>query len=181
MPRSRATFRFFGLFPAAAVLALACGGSRPAAPARPRPLPISPTVRTGECADSDRDGVLGERPALTHADRDLDGDGKDEVVLADRGLCTPEGNCHWNVFHDQAGCLRYVGTISAARVQRLPRRGEDGFADVRAIWYLTSENRLLLQEYRFRRGGYRIADVLLCRESGDDSVLCAEVDAQSMP
>jgi hypothetical protein len=165
----------------ASTLGSACGSSRAASSARPRPLPVTPTVRTGECADPDRDGVLGERPTLTHADRDLDGDGEDEIVISDRALCTPEGNCHWNVFHDQAGCLRYVGTLSAARVQRLPRRGEDGFADVRAIWYLTGENRLLLQEYRFRRGGYRVADVLLCRESGDDSVLCAEVDAQPTP
>jgi hypothetical protein len=166
---------------AAAVLAPGCGGSGSRTPAGPRPLPVHPTVRAGECADPERDGVLADHPALSRADRDLDGDGKDEVVIADRNICTPEGNCHWNVFHDEAGCLRYVGTISAARVQRLPRRGEQGFADVRAIWYLTGENRLLLQEYRFRRGGYRIAEVVLCRQSGDDSVLCAEVDASSIP
>jgi hypothetical protein len=177
MPRWCAILLLLG----ASTLVLACGASRTASSAGPRPLPVTPTVRAGECAAPDRDGVIGDRPALTHADRDLDGDGQDEIVISDHTLCTPEGNCHWNVFHDQAGCLRYVGTISAARVQRLPRRGEDGFADVRAIWYLTGENRLLLQEYRFRRGGYRIADVLLCRESGDDSVLCAEVDAQPTP
>lgn len=162
-------------------LVCACGGSRPKTAEGPRPLPVQPTVRAGECANPERDGVLADRPALSRADRDLDGDGKDEVVIADRNICTPEGNCHWNVFHDDAGCLRYVGTISAARVQRLPRRGEHGFSDVRAIWYLTSENRLLLQEYRFRRGGYRIAEVVLCRQSGDDSVLCAEVDSSAIP
>jgi hypothetical protein len=162
-------------------LVCACGGSRPKTAEGPRPLPVQPTVRAGECANPERDGVLADRPALSRADRDLDGDGKDEVVIADRNICTPEGNCHWNVFHDDAGCLRYVGTISAARVQRLPRRGEHGFADVRAIWYLTSENRLLLQEYRFRRGGYRIAEVVLCRQSGDDSVLCTEVDSSAIP
>jgi hypothetical protein len=178
MTRSRAILVLIAL---AASSVLACGRARPATPARPRPLPVAPTVRTGECADPDRDGVIGAAPALAHADRDLDGDGKDEVVIADRNMCTPEGNCHWNVFHDAAGCLRYVGTISAARVQRLPRRGEQGFADVRALWYLTGENRLLLQEYRFRRGGYRIADVLLCRLSGDDSVLCAEVADDAVP
>lgn len=166
---------------AASALLLACGRSQPRAPAGPRPLPVHPTVRAGECADPQRDGVLADRPTLARADRDLDGDGKDEVVIADRNICTSEGNCHWNVFHDDAGCLRYVGTISAARVQRLPRRGEHGFADVRAIWYLASENRLLLQEYRFRRGGYRIAEVVLCRQSGDDSVLCTEVDASAIP
>ena len=162
-------------------LVCACGGSRPKTAEGPRPLPVQPTVRAGECANPERDGVLADRPALSRADRDLDGDGKDEVVIADRNICTPEGNCHWNVFHDDAGCLRYVGTISAARVQRLPRRGEHGFADVRAIWYLTGENRLLLQEYRFRRGGYRIAEVVLCRQSGDDSVLCAEIDSSAIP
>ena len=173
--------RIITLILATAALALGCGGSRARTPAGPRPLPVHPTVRAGECAEPERDGVLADRPALSRADRDLDGDGTDEVVIADRNICTPEGNCHWNVFHNDAGCLRYVGTISAARVQRLPRRGEQGFADVRAIWYLTSENRLLLQEYRFRRGGYRIAEVVLCRQSGDDSVLCAEVDSSAIP
>lgn len=172
---------FMALLAAWAALGLACSRPRPAAPARPRPLPVTPSVRTGDCAAPERDGVLGASPALARADRDLDGDGADEPVVADRNICTPEGNCHWNVFHDQAGCLRYVGTISAGRIQRLPRRGERGFSDIRAIWHLTGEQRLLLQEYRFRRGGYRIVDVLLCRQSADDRVLCAEAGASAFP
>ncbi|ACY14908.1 hypothetical protein [Haliangium ochraceum] len=165
---------------ACAALALGCGGRRSDGPKHPRPLPVEPTLGTGECGDPARDGVIGEAPTLSHADRDLDGDGEDEVVVADRDICTPEGNCHWNVFHDDAGCLRYLGTLSAARVQRLGRRGERGFSDVRAVWYLTGQQRLLVQEYRFLRGGYRIAEVLLCRQSDDDIVQCAEVDESAI-
>ncbi len=157
----------------------ACGGRAKPAPTRPEPIPmpVPAGVNTGDCADPARDGALGEDPIPKRADRDLDGDGNAEIVVADERLCTPEGNCHWNVFREQSECLRYVGTLSAARIEALPHRGEAGFADIRAIWRLTDEGRLLLQEYQFRRGGYHVADVLLCRQSNDDRVLCSETGA----
>ncbi|WP_428263929.1 hypothetical protein [Haliangium sp.] len=163
---------------AAALLALlgACGQKPAPGPARPdrHTLPGVGEVRTGDCADPERDGALGEHPALRHADRDLDGDGRDELVVADGNLCTPEGNCHWNLFRDDDGCRRYLGTVSAARVQRMSYRGESGFVDLRAMWHLTGERRWLLQTFRFRRGGYHLAEVLVCRQSDDNRVLCAE-------
>ena len=137
--------------------------------------PPTSTVRVGECGDPARDGVLGAAPALRHADRDLNGDGIDEVVVADSALCNREGDCHWNVFvgDDAAGCRRYAGTIQAIGIERLSGRGDAGFADLRAVWQLTGGDRFLVQEYRFRRGGYQVTDAVLCRQLADDRVLCA--------
>lgn len=152
-----------------------CGSARSRVVTSPQPVPVQPSLAAGQCADPERDGILGAEPSLVHADRDLDGDDRAEVVIADRALCTPEGNCHWNVFRAGDGCHRYLGTVSAARIQRLPWRGEEGFFGLRTWWHLTGAGRMLMQEYRVRRGGYRITDVLLCRQSGDDRILCAEV------
>lgn len=157
-----------------AVLALGACGRRHPVTAPGQPLPVAPALPDGACADPERDGVVSERPALKRADQDLDGDRTPEVVVADRALCTAEGNCHWNLFRRQDGCYRYLGTVAAARMQRVPRRGEDGLFGLRTWWNLTGDGRLLLQEYGYRRGGYRVVEVLLCRQADDDRVLCAE-------
>ena len=156
--------------------AAACGGkSRPPARVTDRP---APTVQVGACGEPERDGIVGVRPRPDRDDRDLDGDGVPEVVVADRGLCTAEGNCWWNVFRrggegDEA-CARYAGTLAAASLEPLAARGDDGFADVRAYWNLTSNGRFLVQDYRYVRGGYQVADALLCRRESDDRLLCSE-------
>ena len=156
----------------AAVLAAACGGGPRAKKLRPS------TVHVGACAEPERDGVLSERPKLRRANRDLDGDRVAETVVADVRLCSSEGNCYWNIFtdDDRSGCQRYVGTVAAAAIDRLPARGEDGFFDLRGWWRFSRGNRMLMQEYRFRQGGYRVVDALLCREQGDDRLLCATED-----
>jgi hypothetical protein len=156
------------------LLAPGCGG-RTARGSGPTARPAS-TVQVGDCADPGRDGVIGANPALRHADRDLDGDAAPEVVVADRTLCTREGNCHWNVFvgNGEGGCRRYAGTIDAASIESLPGRGEAGYADLRGFWQLTGGGRFLVQEYRFRRGGYQVVDALLCRQEQDDRVRCSE-------
>jgi hypothetical protein len=152
----------------AAASAAACGGGRGAV--KPDPS----TVQLGACADPQRDGVVSARPRLSRADKDLDGDRRAETVIADRRLCTPEGNCYWNVFSASDGsCQRYVGTIEAAAIDRLRERGEDGYHDLRGWWRLSGGGRLLLQEYRFHQGGYRVVEALLCREQEDDRLLCA--------
>jgi hypothetical protein len=53
------------------------------------------------------------------------------------------------------------------------RRGDDGFHDLRAWWRLTSDSRFLLQEYRYRHGGYRMAEAMVCRQGEDDRLECA--------
>jgi len=140
-----------------------------------QPMPVS-TASVGQCADPSHAGVLSKSPRLHRADRDLDGDSAPEVVVADRELCTAGGNCYWNLFGEDkaAGCRRYLGTVAGSVIDRLVRRGEDGFHDLRAWWQLSSDSRVLLQEYRYRHGGYRIVEAMVCRQEGDDQLYCAE-------
>ncbi len=147
----------------------ACARTRSVTPA---PAPVG---HVGQCADPTRAGVMSARPRISRADRDLDGDRRPEVVVTDRTLCTENGNCYWNVYaaDAEAGCQRYLGTVAASVIDRLARRGDDGFHDLRGWWQMSSESRVLLQEYRYRHGGYRIVDTLLCRQEGDDRLQCA--------
>jgi hypothetical protein len=153
-----------------ALVAAACGGRR-AAPTGPAP---ASSVRIGDCADPARDGVLGASPALERADLDLDGDQVAEAVATDRNLCSEQGNCHWNLFARQGqGCYRYLGTVAAAAIEPLADRGERGFLDLRGWWRFKDGDRVLMQHYRFRRGGYHVVEAMVCREI-DDRLLCAE-------
>ncbi len=89
-------------------------------------------------------------------------------------MCTPEGNCHWNVFVARGGdCSRYAGTFLGAALETLPSRGDDNMVDVRGYYNLHG-GRLLLQSYRFVRGGYQPTDTLICRRASDDKLDCAE-------
>lgn len=159
---------------AAALAVVGCASRGPARPKNPQALPVRADVQVGQCADPAKHGVVGRTPNLVRADRDLDGDDVAEVVVADRELCTVEGNCHWNLYHRQGRCYRYLGTVSAASLQRIRPRGEGGFFGLRGWWKLTAGNRMLLQEYRFRRGGYRLVEALPCRQANDDRIVCAE-------
>jgi hypothetical protein len=118
--------------------------------------------------------VIGSSPRLERADRDLDGDGRPESIVVDRSLCSAERNCYWNVFTQPAGqCARYIGTFEGAALERLPAAGEDHMSDVRTYWKLGGE-RMLLQSYRYERGGYRLEDVLQCKRTADDRIECAD-------
>ncbi len=162
---------------AALLIVLAACGARPKqATTLPRAaaMPV-PTVQVGACAEPDRDGVVSPRPDLKHADRDLDGDGRAEAITADRAMCTPEGNCYWNVFVRPSGqCPRYAGTLAGSRLEPLATRGDDHFLDVRGYWTLTGGGRFLVEEYRFVRGGYQSQGALLCRREDDDRLQCSE-------
>jgi len=142
----------------------------------PKEMPM-PSVQVGACAEPSRDGVIGQSPRLDRADRDLDGDGTAERITVDRALCTPEGNCYWNVFRPPSeatgDCIRYAGTFAGAALEPLSARGEDNMSDVRGYWNLQG-GRLLLQSYRFVRGGYEIVDALLCRRASDDQLDCSD-------
>jgi hypothetical protein len=147
--------------------------ARPTTPAR---IP-TPTVLVGACATPGRDGVVGASPRLDHADRDLNGDGVAEAIVVDRALCSPEGNCAWNVFlappRGSTECARFAGTFEGAVLEPLPSRGEDNMVDIRSYWHLHGD-RVLLQAYRFQRGGYRLVDALVCARSRDDTLDCAD-------
>lgn len=151
-----------------------CGGRKHAA--TPRSMP-TPTVQVGECGVPGRDGVMGQAPKSDRADRDLNGDGVAETIVVDRALCTPEGNCYWNVFvaapTGSQECARYAGTFAGAALEPLTSRGEDNMSDVRGYWNLHG-GRLLLQSYRFARGGYLITEALLCKRDSDDKLECMD-------
>jgi len=171
----RCPSRIYWLVPL--VLGGGCTKQKPAA--TPKMMPM-PSVQVGACGIPGQDGVMGKTPRLERADRDLDADGKSEAIVVDRGMCTPEGNCYWNVFvaprpgpDGATSCSRYVGTFAAASLEPLATRGEDNMVDVRGYWNLHG-NRMLLQAYRFVRGGYQLDDALLCRRAADDRLECAD-------
>jgi hypothetical protein len=152
---------------ACVLLALAaCGG---ASKRRPR---VAANVQIGDCADPKTAGVLSDAPALKAAHRDLNGDGLKEQVFADRHLCQA-GNCSWNIFTESDGCSRYIGTIAGSTLEVGAGQGESGFSPVRGWWRMAKGGRFLVQNYRYIRSGYQLDDVLLCRQEGDDRLLCA--------
>ena len=163
-----------------ALLTLAASCTKHRAASTPKMMPM-PSIQVGACGTPGQDGVMGKSPKLERADRDLDGDGKPEAIVVDRSICTAEQNCYWNVFlYPRAGsteCSRYVGTFAAGALEPLASRGEDNMIDVRGYWYLHG-GRMLLQAYRFVRGGYQLDDALLCRRAQDDKLDCADGDDQ---
>lgn len=141
--------------------------------AEPAPPPAE-AVPAG-CADPERDGVVSDDPDLERADRDLNGDGRDEIVVADRALCTPEDNCHWNLFAAQRReCPRFLGTVSGVAIEEAGEVGEDGFPHLRGWWQLADEGRMLMQAYIFRDGRYRIEEAVPCAAGADGRIICGE-------
>jgi hypothetical protein len=142
----------------------------------PHPQPLA-SIQVGACATPGRDGVMGAQPRVDHADRDLNGDGVAEPIVVDRAMCSGEGNCYWNVFIPPPGgsgdCARYAGTFEGSALEPLASKGDDNMADVRGYWNLHG-GRLLLQSYRFVRGGYRIVEALVCKRGDDDKLDCAD-------
>ena len=148
----------------------------------PRTVP-TPSIQVGACGIPTRDGVVSAHPRLDHADRDLDGDGLPETIVVDRAMCTADHNCYWNVFLPPApatsgDCSRYAGTFEAAALEPLATTGDDHMTDVRGYWNLHGD-RLLLQSYRFTRGGYLLVDALQCRRETDDRLVCSDSESAS--
>jgi len=149
-------------------------------PARRSTTPVAApmaSLQVGACGTPGRDGVIGAAPRIERADRDLNGDGAAEAIVVDRALCTAEGNCYWNIFvlapPGSAECARFAGTFEGSALEPMATKGDDNMADVRGYWNLHG-GRLLLQSYRFARGGYRIVEALLCKRAGDDRLDCAD-------
>jgi hypothetical protein len=160
-----------------AACALAAAGCIHASRSSTLAIP-TPSVQVGACGEPGRDGVISNSPKLEHADRDLDGDGTPEAIVVDRNMCTGDGNCFWNVFtapHATGECARYVGTFAASALESQTSKGDDNMRDVRGYWNLHG-GRMLLQSYRFTRGGYQIVDVLLCKRASDDRLDCSDSD-----
>lgn len=173
---SRSTLVLRVAAPVLALMVAGCPGkTRPATPVAPTVVHQVTTIEVGACGVPERDGVVSAAPILVRADRDLDGDGQPEAVVADQAMCTALGNCYWNVFlpATDGGCARFAGALAGAYLEpRAP--GPGGVpAPVRAYWNLQAP-RLLVQDYEFRRGGYVIVDTLVCRREADDRLSCSE-------
>ena len=99
--------------------------------------------------------------------------------MVDRAMCTSEGNCYWNVFKaapaSSQECARYAGTFAGAALEPLAQKGDENMSDVRGYWNLHG-GRLLLQSYRFVRGGYQLTEALLCKRAADDKLDCTDSD-----
>ncbi len=151
----------------ALVVLAACGGK-----AKPVKISASNAV-IGECVDPRSGGVLSAEPNLRSAHQDLNGDGSPEMVFTDEKMCR-NGNCYWNLFAQEATCHRYIGTVAGATLEVLAPQADAGFHAIRGWWKLPGGGRQLVQNYRFRAGGYQLTEVLVCRQEGDDRLLCAE-------
>ncbi len=149
------------------VSASACGGS-----AKRRPAVLAPNASLGDCAQPESTGVVSSNPNLKTAHRDLNGDGREELAFADRALCR-DGNCAWNLFTEKDGCSRYIGTVEGATLESMQSTGDEGFAGLRVWWKMPKGERFLVQAYRYRGSGYHLSEVLVCRQEGDDRLLCA--------
>lgn len=180
--------RAIGLTALAAVAALAamaaslggCGSKAQSATLPSRRNVPAPKVAVGACA-AVSDGVSSAHPQPVHADRDLNNDGAQEVVVADRALCDSAGNCHWNLFEgapSAAGCQRYLGTFSGQALQVVanPPERPIGWVRMRAFWQLGGQ-RVLVQEYAMAADGYRLVDALLCRRDGAQ-LACTEAESR---
>lgn len=169
--------RITTVFSALGSIALVAACHREPSGTTPHAAALS-SIQVGACATPGRDGVMGTSPRVDRADRDLNGDGRPEAIVVDRSMCSSDGNCYWNVFllpasSSGADCARYAGTFEGRALEPLGTRGDDNMADVRGYWNLHG-GRLLLQSYRFARGGYRIVEALLCRRGNDDKLDCAD-------
>ena len=75
---------------------------------------------------------------------------------------------------EASGCERYAGSLAGAALEPLTADAGMPWPPVRAYWNLGGGKRVLVQEYQFRRGGYVLADALLCRREADDRLQCTE-------
>ena len=125
---------------------------------------------------------MSDSPKVDHADRDLDSDGRTEIIVVDRAMCTADGNCYWNVFRqprEASECARYAGTFAGASARAARRHGRRQHERRARATGNSSGGRLLLQSYRFVRDGYRIDDVLQCKRAPDDRLDCADTNGES--
>lgn len=165
-----------GRWVAVAGVVVGCGRHpQPTTPVGVDSLPAA-SIRVGACGAPERDGVMSDRPQLRRADRDLDGVGGLERVVADERMCTADGNCYWNVFipGEPGGCERYVGTIAGRALEILDDRPNSSLATVRGYWELTGDGRMLVHEYEFRGGGYVLTETLLCKRTAGERISCTE-------
>ncbi len=155
------------------VVGLGCANNKNKPPPRSGQLSKEPV---GECIEEiSAAGAVSESPTLRHADRDLNGDGRQELVVSDKNMCRGN-NCQWNIFSYDGACHRYVGTISGAAIETGPR-GERGFFELRSWWRFSDSRRALLHIYQFGGLGYQLAETLICHQKSGDGIRCASQES----
>ena len=118
-----------------------------------------------------------EGKSYRRGDRDLNGDGRLELIRAERGKCSEGDNCQWEVYtHDSRGeCKRFVGMLQGFALEMGKKRGSKDFYNLLGWWRLGGE-RLLMQEYQFVGEGYLIKRALLCTRESDGRIRCSPHD-----
>ena len=81
------------------------------------------------------------------------------------------------LLHDDVLAVELFERLEGATLEPMTTRGEDHMVDVRSYWHLHGD-RVLVQSYRFARGGYRLVDALVCKRAGDDKLECADAEHQ---
>lgn len=109
-------------------------------------------------------------PVWVRSERDFDGDGRADVVIADQTQCDERGNCRWQLFqHQTAACPVYVGELAGATLAIV--ESDEKPMRLQGIWYL-ADNRVLRHEYRMVDGRYELSSATVCRLDAD-VVQCA--------
>lgn len=111
------------------------------------------------------------------ARRDVDGDGAEDVVIADRRMCDERNNCQWQLYRGGlpasgdggAGCPQFAGAVDGQALavvdnDEKPRR-------LQGIWRLEAD-RVLRHEYRLIAGIYQLTSVSMCRIEAE-RVICS--------
>ena len=163
MPRNRAIL-------IAVALGGACAGQEWTGETRPQP---AATVAPGACAHPGRDGIIGAGKHFFREPADFNEDGIPEVLVADRGLCTPADNCFWNIYApDATGRCEshvYLGALAGDDFNSLGVHGERNYVNLRVVWHLSGTN-FLAEDYVFRGNGYVMVDSRECRATGRGNV-----------
>ncbi len=125
------------------------------------PTSVPPTTEADKCTpESVR---RSDTPQWKRADKDINGDGTLERVIADVRLCKDD-NCYWNVIG--SGC-KLIGVIEGKYLSV-----ESQPLVVRAYWMFAGSNRALLNSYHWVSGKLILRDVQQCEKFGT-SFQCA--------
>lgn len=114
-------------------------------------------------------------PLWVRSERDFDGDGILDVVIADRRACDELGNCYWQLYQSSpavaagADCPRFVGEVAGATLAVV--ENDESPMRVQGLWRLSAA-RVMRHEYRLVGGAYELQSAAVCLV-GDKSILCS--------
>lgn len=116
-----------------------------------------------------------QAPQWVRSDRDFDGDGVVDVVIADRRACDAVGNCYWQLYKGApataagARCPEFVGEVAGATLAVV--ENDESPMRLQGLWRL-SATRVMRHEYRLVGGRYELQAVAVCA-LGADAIVCS--------